>query len=193
MNEEVKPLIIALGGAGIEMVSKYAQKQLYTHCIFIDTDPATLLYNRGVPKIHLEIEQFNGVVKTLPELMLQQKKTLWKVVNAYSKVILVTGLGGYTGTQLAKVIWGWLKEEEKLCFLLATTPMLTESIMHYKTGEKAALQLKNDLPPANLFILNTQALTETLTDAKPWQYYEIAYGYIQEQIDFIVNEGRLNL
>lgn len=193
MNEEVKPLIIALGGAGIEMVSKYAQKHLYTHCVFIDTDPSTILYNKGVPKIYLEIEQFNGVVKTLPELMLQQKEKLWKVVNAYTKVILVTGLGGYTGTQLVRVLWGWLKEEAMEYFILATTPMLTESIMHYKTGEKAAQQLKNDLPPANLFILNTHALTETLTDATPRQYYEIAYGYIQDQIDFIMNEGRLDL
>jgi hypothetical protein len=194
MDKEIKPLIIALGGAGIEIVSKYAEKHAYPHCVFIDTDPSMLKHNRGVPKIYLAIEQFCGEIKTLPELMLQQKKKLWNVVCAYPKIILVTGLGGYTGTQLVRLLYDWLKTDNKETFLLATSPAIKESLMHYRTGTQAAAKVKTEVPEASRYIFDINTLTEMFTDANLWHYYDVAFSYMEDQLSFIIRNGkRLNV
>lgn len=119
--------IIGVGGCGSNVV-EYAAKELpfHKHLIVMNTDKVSQnKLHSSLHKIYLKGQCYEKNSAT--KLVNQYLEPLNNKLSGVSSVLLITGLGGKTGSFVTPVLMKKLREEGKQVFVIAIEPFTFES------------------------------------------------------------------
>jgi len=184
-------IIIGIGGAGRNILTKYLESNKHKALLFIDTEQFNIGNNLKAFTIVIELNQ-NNEDKTQSLIASQTPKYKNKILNLikdYRNVILIAGFGGNTGGTTLPIIAEWCIDSNKNCFALVNLPLIEEGESTINRARTAIAAIDKILPRENMEIYDIEDLREITIGYVPEQLFSFANHYFYEKIDFILKYG----
>ena len=134
-----------MGGAGCYIAEKIGNAH-NCEVVAINDSHSTLTDKKAHHKLNLNLENSNGRIPTPEQLVMAANSissNFQQLIQHKQKVIIVVGLGGNTGTNVAPVLAKIAKEHNKSITIVATLPFDFES-QRQAIADTALLKLKAD-------------------------------------------------
>jgi cell division protein FtsZ len=155
--------VIGIGRAGIRITNSIANGA-FTHAdlIAIDCDPQELDISIIQTKIRIEVPKrgLDLSPTMLSEAVTKDDNILKNSIDAGEAALVITGLGGITGTELAPIVSRIAKEQGAFTTAVATTPFRFEGTMRARRADIGLSRLVSSSD--FVFLLENQFLLSRL-------------------------------
>lgn len=144
-----KIVLIGVGSSGCRLTISYAQNHPCLNYLLVDMDVRYLQWiNREPQTIFLDEEKYgrgpgkkDGIGKILAE---QQKNRIAEELSDACGVILISGLGGTTGSEVLPYLAELIRREIRIfCVAVVSLPCLFEGERKVKKAEQALRMIRN--------------------------------------------------
>lgn len=145
-NRPKKVAVLGIGGAGSRIVNKLAPHQPKMDLYAIDTDvqELNLLQIQTVQIGHntAKGESAASRAETGRKSALEDKERLGKIICQYDLIYLVCGMGAGAGTGATPVIAKLIKEYQKVCIAILSSPFRFEGRLRNKNAEQGIAEVQ---------------------------------------------------